>query len=227
VPLNVIQRQLGHTKAFRRSYLTCLHRDTDGEGVKPARRRDRLEAAIRHDRVDMVGLRSTGPGPCGDQTGNPADTFDYRQETALSVGSSGFFQHAADGFIWDISAQLEPDADRDLFGGETQDQCPTNAAFQAPPCDRTAPETTISKNVKRSDIGKVKFRFASDEAGATFECKLKGPDLKRKLRQFRDCDTPRKYKRLDEGRFKFAVRAIDGAGNVDTTPDKDRFRVVD
>jgi hypothetical protein len=96
-----------------------------------------------------------------------------------------------------------------------------------PPPDIDAPETTITKDVKRSETGKAKFRFTSDEAGASFECKLKGPDLKRKLRQFRDCTSPRKYKNLDDGRFKFVVRAIDAAGNVDPTPDKDRFRVVD
>jgi hypothetical protein len=95
----------------------------------------------------------------------------------------------------------------------------------APP-DTNPPETTITKGVKRSETGKAKFRFTSDEAGS-FQCKLKGHDLKKKLRQFRDCDSPREYRNLDDGRFKFVVRAIDAAGNVDPTPDKDRFKVVD
>jgi hypothetical protein len=30
----------------------------------------------------------------------------------------------------DLSATLEPDADHDGFGDETQDQCPTNASTQ-------------------------------------------------------------------------------------------------
>lgn len=93
--------------------------------------------------------------------------------------------------------------------------------------DLDPPETRITRDVKRSETGKVKFRFESDEVGATFECKLKGKDLKQKLRQFNDCDSPRKYKGLDEGRYKFKVRAIDAAGNVDPTPAKDGFRVVD
>ena len=96
-----------------------------------------------------------------------------------------------------------------------------------PPPDTDPPETTIKRDVDLSRTGTVKFRFKSDEAGSTFECKLKGPDLKRKLRQFRACDSPRKYSNLDDGRFKFKVRAIDAAGNVDPTPDKDRFRVID
>ena len=34
-------------------------------------------------------------------------------------------------------------------------------------------------------------------------------------------------KRLDPGRHRFKVRAIDPAQNIDATPAKDRFRVVD
>ena len=48
--------------------------------------------------------------------------------------------------------------------------------------DLDPPETSITRDVKRSETGKVKFRFKSDEVGATFECKLKGKELKRKLR---------------------------------------------
>lgn len=102
----------------------------------------------------------------------------------------------------------------------------TDGAFRTY-VDLDPPETRITRDVKRSETGKVRFRFKSDEVGATFECKLKGKELKRKLRQFNDCNSPRKYKGLDEGRYKFSVRAIDAAGNVDPTPAKDGFRVVD
>lgn len=40
-----------------------------------------------------------------------------------------------------VSAVLEPDADRDGFGDETQDQCPTNATTQGP-CPMTAAAPT-------------------------------------------------------------------------------------
>jgi hypothetical protein len=100
-------------------------------------------------------------------------------------------------------------------------------AFQIRIFDTEPPKTTITKNVKRSKTGRVKFRFKSNEDGATFECKLNSKDIKRRLRQFRDCDSPRKYKKLDEGRYRFKVRAIDAAGNVDSTPAMDRFRVLD
>ena len=103
----------------------------------------------------------------------------------------------------------------------------TDGAFRTYVADLDPPETSIRRDVKRSKTGKVKFRFKSDEAGARFECKLKGKHLKRKLRQFNNCSSPRKYKHLHEGRYKFSVRAIDAAGNVDPTPAKDGFRVVD
>jgi hypothetical protein len=98
-----------------------------------------------------------------------------------------------------------------------------------PPATETdPPETTITKGApKRLDTDRVKFRFDSDEAGATFECKLKGKDVRQRIRQFNDCDSPRRYKNLDPGRYRFKVRAIDAAGKVDPTPAKDRFRVVD
>ena len=38
--------------------------------------------------------------------------------------------------------------------------------------------------------------------------------------------SPKKVKHLDEGKHKFKVRAVDGAGNVDPTAAKDKFKVV-
>ena len=54
-----------------------------------------------------------------------------------------------------------------------------------------------------------------------------GKGLDQAVKQFGVCDSPRKYKRLDEGKFKFKVRAIDAAGNADPTPAKDKFKVTD
>jgi len=40
-----------------------------------------------------------------------------------------------------IAANVEPDSDRDGFGDETQDQCPTNASIQGPCPQPAAPPT--------------------------------------------------------------------------------------
>ena len=94
--------------------------------------------------------------------------------------------------------------------------------------DDDPPETELTgRPNKRSEKNKAKFKFRSDEANSSFECKLKGPDVKRKLKNWRDCDSPRKYKNLNKGKHKFKVRAIDAAGNVDPTPSKYRWRVTE
>jgi hypothetical protein len=46
-------------------------------------------------------------------------------------------------------------------------------------------------------------------------------------RKSKPCSSPRKVKNLDEGKHKFKVRAVDAAGDVDPTPTKDKFKVVD
>ena len=133
-----------------------------------------------------------------------------------------------------LQADVEPDADGDGFGDETQDQCPalegpSNGcpATGEPPPDTDPPDATIIKGApNKTDKSKVKFKFTSDDPSATFECSLKGRGLDQAVKQFGDCDSPRKYKRLEEGKFTFQVRAFDAAGNVDPSPAKDKFKIV-
>ena len=129
-----------------------------------------------------------------------------------------------------VNADIEPDADHDGYGNETQDRCPTDATAQGtcpPPPPDADPETEITKApANKSKKPKAKYKFTSDDPNATFECSLKGKGLDQAVKQFGDCDSPRKYKRLDEGKFKFQVRAVDPAGNVDQSPAKDKFKVV-
>jgi hypothetical protein len=171
---------------------------------------------------DLIGVYLAETGFCG--AGDQAGYTEHIRSDDSQPGFMGSFDlDLPNSNKLDVSALLEPDCDGDGLGDETQDT--DKSSCQA---DTNPPETTITKDApKRSDTGKVKLRFKSDEAGSTFECKLKGKGLKPRIRQFNDCDSPRKYKNLDEGRYKFKVRAIDAASNVDLTPDKDRFRVVD
>jgi hypothetical protein len=90
-----------------------------------------------------------------------------------------------------------------------------------PASDTDPPETRITKGApKKTEKTRVKFKFRSDEPGSTFECK-------RDKRPWKGCSSPKKVKRLDDGKHKFKVRATDLAGNVDPTAAKDRFKVVD
>ena len=77
----------------------------------------------------------------------------------------------------------------------------------------------MTKGVARiTNNRRLTFKFASDESASTFECRI---DAK----AFRSCASA-KTVRVSLGRHKFRVRAIDAAGNIDSTPASDRFRVV-
>lgn len=87
--------------------------------------------------------------------------------------------------------------------------------------DKTPPQTTIRKGPKKgAKAGKVKFKFTSSEPGSTFQCKLD-------KRPFKPCKSPKTYKGLKAGKHVFKVWAIDKAGNVDSTPAKRKFKLVE
>ncbi|HXQ89246.1 MAG TPA: hypothetical protein VN733_06360, partial [Solirubrobacterales bacterium] len=74
--------------------------------------------------------------------------------------------------------------------------------------DKTPPVAKITKAPKaKSTSTTAKFKFKSNEAGSKFQCKLdKG--------KFKNCKSPKTYKKLKVGKHVFKVRATDKAGNV-------------
>lgn len=84
------------------------------------------------------------------------------------------------------------------------------------------------RKVETKGRAKVKFEFTSATAGASFECSLKKKgktsDAEEGLAEFGACGSPKKYKRLRLGRYKFRVRAA--AGGLTGTADAQRFKVV-
>jgi subtilisin-like proprotein convertase family protein len=85
--------------------------------------------------------------------------------------------------------------------------------------DVTPPETTITKKPKTGFRHTSKIRFTSNEAGATFQCKVDS-------KKFKPCSSPLKLKNLKFGKHKFQVRAIDAAGNVDPSPARAKWTVI-
>ncbi|HWI96129.1 MAG TPA: hypothetical protein VNS60_08705 [Solirubrobacterales bacterium] len=63
------------------------------------------------------------------------------------------------------------------------------------------------------------FRFASNESGSTFQCKLDG-------KPFRSCHSPFTSKPLALGRHTFKVRARDDSGKLDPSPASYGFKVL-
>ena len=82
--------------------------------------------------------------------------------------------------------------------------------------DITPPETVIgAKKIKGNT---ATFRFTSNVPGSTFQCKLD-------KRKFKPCSSPKRYKKLSDGKHKFKVRAVDASGNVDATPARKKFKI--
>lgn len=83
-----------------------------------------------------------------------------------------------------------------------------------------APQTFLRrKPAKRTRDRTPTFRFASDEPGSSFQCRL---DRK----PFKACRSPFTAKRLAPGPHAFLVRARDASGKLDASPAAYRFRVV-
>jgi len=117
-----------------------------------------------------------------------------------------------------LNADVEPDADGDGFGDETQDGCPSDPSTHDA-CDRAAPETTITKPPKRKlKKRKATVEFSSDDPAAAFECALDSAS-------FEGCTSPLVLKRLKPGKHSLGVRAVDGSGNVDRTAAIAAFKV--
>ncbi len=116
-----------------------------------------------------------------------------------------------------MEAKLEADADKDNFGDETQDQCPTDAATQGPCPVPPIPDTSITKHPKtKTKNKKATFEFSSTVPGATFECQLdRGP--------FKVCTSPHQVK-VGKGKHTFAVRAT-ANGQTDASPATFQWKV--
>ena len=86
--------------------------------------------------------------------------------------------------------------------------------------DVTAPETTIKSVKVNAEKRRARVRFTSSEPGSTFTCKLSG-------RQARPCRSPKILRNLTTRRYRIKVTATDSAGNVDPTPAKRKFRILE
>jgi hypothetical protein len=85
---------------------------------------------------DYLGIAGS-PFAAWCDTKDPADT--YAAATGGTPVGSSLRVERATGLQVPITARVEPDADGDGYGDETQDQCPQSAAYQTP-----CPVVTVS-----------------------------------------------------------------------------------
>jgi hypothetical protein len=152
------------------------------------------------------GMTCWGAGVAGDQVA--AATFDPGASTDFP-GSSTFPNVRVN-----ISAVLEPDVDGDQYGDVSQDLCPQSKLTQAA-CP--APDTTVTKQPKKSSSKrKAKIKFTS-APGSTFTCAVDGKAAK-------PCTSPFK-KRFKYGKHVVLITAISQFGIVETTPAQVKFKI--
>jgi streptogramin lyase len=133
-----------------------------------------------------------------------------------SNGAPAFIARASDGNLYaagngeNTLFQVIPDRP------QSQSQPPPSA----PARDSDPPNTKLLKKpAKRSQDRTPTFKARSDEAGSRFRCKL---DRGR----FKPC-AARKTFRVQPGSHVVRIAAVDPAGNVDPTPVRFRFTVLD
>ena len=153
---------------------------------------------------ELIGLHVvTGQVMCRHFTNLTGD-FDFWDMAPPPPGSGvNSYGQAQERYRLNVSAVIEPDADGDGFGDETQDGCPNDPRGT----DCINPEVTIDKGPrKQSKKRTAKFLFSSNESGATFECSLDG-------KPFTACTSPLKTKKLKRRKHTFAVHAVDAGAN--------------
>lgn len=124
--------------------------------------------------------------------------------TATQTNTEGGTSELAD----PVATPADPSPPTPGGGGSSGGSSSGSGGGSGATADITAPTAKITKAPKaKSTSTTAKFKFTSNEAGSTFECKLdKG--------KFKKCKSPKTYKKLKAGKHVFKVRAIDKAGNV-------------
>lgn len=162
-------------------------------------------------------FRKDSPAPgelesfLGEATADAEGNWSLAFPTSLPAGTNIAATQTVGGGTSELSITAVP-----LTGGTPPP--PPDAGAQG---DRKPPRTRMLRQPRRVRVGAVaRFSFTANEAGSSFQCSL---DRAR----FRPCESPRKYRLARPGKHLFRVRAIDPAGNVDATPVRRRFEVVD
>jgi hypothetical protein len=166
---------------------------------------------------------------------NSGDKFSYVFAGPLVEGAGKRGSNEATGELL-VAGTIEPDADGDGFGDETQDQCPTQATTQGP-CDTTPPGVSglkVNGNkvfYKLSEAATVRFKLEKKLKGRKVgkKCVKQTPQNKTKKRctrfkQISSFSGPGKVgnnqvklpKKLRPGNYRLTMTATDVAGNVTT-----------
>jgi hypothetical protein len=120
---------------------------------------------------DMLGLHGVGlTNNCDLTTADAGDTRSRKGDVANpGIGTTVAMDPAVANRRINVAAVLEPDADSDGFGDETQDQCPTNVYTQGtcpPPLLALTPATATpaTANAQQCAALRAKLKNAKSKA---------------------------------------------------------------
>lgn len=155
-------------------------------------------------------------------------SFDAEHEMVAATGSAEVNLVGGAGYWIDVYGSLESGMTEPRMGAfdffisavlppkDTETPNPFESAPRPP--DAAPPETTIDKSNLRIATRTAKFWFSASEPAQSFLCRLDKGD-------FKPCGSPRTYKHLKPGRHAFRVKAVDAAGNVDSSAAVAKFRI--
>jgi PKD repeat protein len=184
------------------------------EKVRPMRAGAKAVSIVIHDPdnpAKRIGCADLGPS-----VADLTYLWDFGDGTS-GVGSDPDHVYAAAGIYTATVTVGGPHAAHGA--GHSVSRSVSVVVSGGPVTDTAAPETSVvsgpSGTVRSAAAA---FRFASSEAGSTFECRLDG-------RSWDRCSAGPTFRNLRDGRHDLQVRAVDGAGNADPTPAARRWTV--
>jgi hypothetical protein len=175
---------------------------------------DPTGGAVCFDVVDCVAWGSFTPGPpLPSPVGHPAPALvpETMLERSIARGCPTLLESVDDTNDSAADFASQPASASPLTNSDTppETQCSSGAA----------PDTTIDSGPKKKTTKKkATFRFSSDTAGATFECKLDS-------KLYEPCTSPTVIKRIKRGKHRFFVRAV-ANGKTDPTPASYRWKRI-
>jgi hypothetical protein len=180
--------------------------------------------AVCWEGIDCVAWGSFSgslPSPAGSPAAVIADGIALRR--TISPGCPTLLEASDDRDDSAADFSAVPPAPRPNSVAPSERACPssgTGAGDADGNKSRSAPQTTLRRKPPHKTRDRTPtFRFAAEEPGATFQCKLDG-------KPFKPCRSPFTTKRLSLGRHVFRVRARDDSGGLDPSPASFAFRVI-
>ncbi len=187
---------------------------------------------IRVNRGDLLGLTAVADAEVGITTPNtPGNQMAQFGGGDIPVGQTGTATIAWPNLRVNVAATVEPDADNDGFGDDTQDACPTDATRQTAcptPPDKRAPKLALISSSTQNVLAnrRVVVSVTSDENGtATASGNLSVPGASRtfKLRSAKATVTAGKRTSL---RLRVSSKALQAAKRATRRGRRVRARVT-